>query len=117
MNDNPLVVRLHGDYDIYRQDEFRRTLDPAQEHDAVIVDFSSVGYIDSTAISILVLSMRKRQTRGFRPTAFAGVSENVRTVLHITGLDHVWPMFETVEEAADHLRLDGTQPPQAQTSV
>lgn len=115
MNQDPLVVRLNGDYDIYRQDELRRTLEPAQKRDAVVLDFSSVGYIDSTAISIFVLNLRKRQASGFRPSAFAGVSENVRKVLNITGLDHVWPMFDTVEEAVAHFRLDEPRPPHSQT--
>jgi anti-sigma B factor antagonist len=64
----------------------------------LVLDLSQVEYIDSAGLSALLLAQRQ-QVHHHGDMRLAGASEEVRSLLSLTALDRVFPMYETVEEA------------------
>jgi anti-anti-sigma factor len=102
----PLVITLQGEYSAHTHSLLGEALTPSLERRFVVVDFSRVDYIDSTALSELVLCRRRRMAKGYPPKHFAGVNEKVRLILKTTNLDTIWPMFESVDEAVESFERD-----------
>jgi anti-sigma B factor antagonist len=99
----PLVIKLAGDFDVYSTEKLRRALEPAYAHESVIVDFTGVEYLDSTALTVLVRMRKRRHVAGMPPSIFVGLNENLRRLFEITHLDEVWPIYATLAEAQKHL--------------
>lgn len=100
MPQSPLIIKLsEPEYHIYCRDRLAEALAAAQDKPFVVVDFSGVRYIDSTALSELILCRKRRAARGYPPKRFAGVSSAVRRVLTTTNLNTIWPMFDSVADA------------------
>lgn len=95
----PAIVRLEGDWDIYRRDELHDRVAALYDKPKAIVDLSGVHYIDSTALSEFVRMRKTRKAAGFPPARFVVTSPNVRKLFAMTGLDQVWPMFESLDDA------------------
>jgi anti-sigma B factor antagonist len=64
----------------------------------LVLDLSEVEYIDSAGLSALLLAQRQ-QVHHHGDMRLVGASEEVRSLLTLTALDRVFPMYETVEEA------------------
>ena len=64
----------------------------------LVLDLSGVEYIDSAGLSALLLAQRQ-QVHHHGDMRIAGASDDVRSLLSLTALDRVFPMYETVEEA------------------
>ena len=100
-DDRTAVVRLFGEYDIYRQSELERQLSVAYLADIAVLDVRDVSYIDSTAIALLIRLKKRMAEHGPAFVRLAGAQGNVRRVLHLAGLDQVFELYDTVEEALD----------------
>lgn len=96
---DPLVVRLHGEFDIYRCDELERLLKPAMEAPRVIVDLRGVRYIDSSSLAVLIRMRKARTAKGFHPSIFIRGPKQVQTVLQVTQLEQLWEQYDTFDEA------------------
>lgn len=64
----------------------------------LVVDLSAVEYIDSAGLSALLLAQRQ-QVHHNGDMRLSGVSDEVRSLLSLTALDRVFPMYDNVEEA------------------
>src|SRR5579872_6973818 len=64
----------------------------------LVLDLSGVEYIDSAGLSALLLAQRQ-QSHHHGDVRIAGARDEVRSLLALTALDRVFPMYETVEEA------------------
>ncbi len=64
----------------------------------LVLDLSEVEYMDSAGLSALLLAQRQ-QNHHHGDMRIAGTSEAVRSLLALTALDRIFPMYETVEEA------------------
>ena len=95
----PMVLSPRGEFDIYSQSEFAAALNAADDHPYVVIDFTDVHYLDSTCISVLIRMRKRRRSLNFPPVHFAGMRPLLKSVFRITALDHIWPIFDTVEEA------------------
>lgn len=98
---HPLVITLTGAYDIYRQPELRRALEPASDAETLVVDLSQVEYLDSTALGVLAGMRTVRRKNELPPAHLIVVSEQIRRVLAVTGLDRIWTIHRTLEEAVE----------------
>jgi anti-anti-sigma factor len=72
--------------------------DPAQ---LTIFDLTQVPYIDSCGLGLIVGHFVRCQNKGVRFVA-AGVSPRVLDLFKMTKVDHLFPITNTVEEAAAH---------------
>ena len=64
----------------------------------VIVDLTDVTFMDSSGLNVLVLARRKAEA-GRGELRLFGACRMVRNVLHMTGLDQVFPVHSTIEES------------------
>jgi anti-anti-sigma factor len=86
-------VQVEGELDLSTSPEFgdalRRELEGGR---SVIVDLSSVTFIDSTALNTLVGALRTCESNGGRLAVSNRLPAQVSRVFEITGLDAVLPM-------------------------
>jgi anti-anti-sigma factor len=94
-----MVVSLTGEWDIYRRDELRTRLEPAYYERQVILDLTAAKYVTSTLICALIVAHKYRQEQRLPQAILAVKSAFVRRLLEATGLDGIFPIFESVEDA------------------
>ena len=84
----------------------------------LVLDLSGVEYIDSAGLSALLLAQRQ-QVHHHGDMRLAGASDEVRSLLSLTALDRVFPMYNTVEEAlaAPQLSLISVPPGDARPAT
>lgn len=93
------MISLAGEWDIYRRDELQSHLEPAYREPEVVFDLTNAKYITSTLICALVLAHKHRERQGFPHAVLAVKSAFVRRLLGATGLEGLFPIFDSVEEA------------------
>lgn len=95
-----LVLVVEGDLDLGSApdlaDAFDEALEAGRTH--VVLDLCDVGFVDSTAIHVLVAAAREFRQR-FGQLALACADANVRRMIELTGLDLVAPLFDDREQA------------------
>ncbi len=98
-NGNAIVIRLGGELDLYTvpavRGELLRSLDGAAG--TVVVDLARVGFMDSTALALL-LEARARLSERDRFLLAAPALE-ARRALAVSGLDRHFAVHATVEDA------------------
>lgn len=95
------VLRIKGDLDLSAsaalcaclQDEVSLNGPP------IVVDLSAVPFVDSTCLGVLIAALREaKETRG--TLRLAAARPRVLRALEIAALDEIFPLFQSVEEAA-----------------
>lgn len=94
------IVSVAGDLDLYTSPVLKDRLVELVEDGRpdVVIDLSGVGFVDSSGLGVLVGILRRAKERD-GSVRLAGVREAVAKTFRITGLDKVFPMFATVDEA------------------
>ena len=94
------VIALEGEVDIYSAPQFKEALLAGIEDGAttIIVDLGRVTFIDSTALGVLVSGAKRVQPKNGRLDVVCS-DENICRLFEITGLDHVFGIYRTREEA------------------
>ncbi len=98
------VIEVTGNVDLYSAPEFKqRTLDViSQGKKQVIVDLSSIGFMDSTGLGVLVGALKR--LRGARGRLAIVVTDyDIERMLEITGLDGVFSIYRSRDDAAEDL--------------
>jgi anti-sigma B factor antagonist len=98
--DELALLALAGEIDLYSGPQFHKVLLHAIGQDVrhVIVDFSAVSFIDSTALGILVAAAKRfRQDEGVLLIVCG--PGNVRGLLQIAGMAQVFMICATLEES------------------
>ena len=75
-----------GEYDLVGQRDFKKKLAAAEAEHDVIVDFTSVSYLDSACITELLLFSRARRERGLPPETIFVAAGAVSRVLEVAGV-------------------------------
>ena len=104
------VVSIGDEVDDYTAPALRaRLLELADgEHD-VVVDLAGAPLLTSTALSALQAGFQQQRRHG-RSFLLVNPTPHVRKVLEITGLDRLWPVFRSLDQAladAVRRRLEG----------
>jgi anti-sigma B factor antagonist len=90
------LVRAAGELDIHTCPEFQKVLIAARDRGPrLVIDLSDVTFMDSTALGVLVMLQRDMA----RPLDVVVTQQHLRKVLVITGLDSVFALHRTVDEA------------------
>lgn len=94
------VIRLGGDIDINTAPAFKQRIveivEEGKQH--IIVDFSAATFIDSTTLGILVGGVKRLRPSGGW-LSLVCTDENILKVLHVTGLDQIFPIVDSIEAA------------------
>lgn len=106
---NPLVViELGGDITSQAATQLAAAYDEALTYDptSVLLDFSRVGYINSTGIALLV-GILARARREERPLLASGLTEHYREIFEVTRLADFMTIYPDQEAAVRGLATAG----------
>jgi anti-sigma B factor antagonist len=94
------VIELGGEVDLYTAPEFKERMVQVIEDGKkqVVVDLSDATFIDSTTLGVLVGGVKRLRPAG-GSLALVCKDENICKIFEITGLDRVFPIYETRDEA------------------
>jgi len=110
LSDNVSVIALTGEVDLYTAPEFKQQLLEAIAGGArgIVVDFSATTFIDSTTLGVLVGGAKRLRPQGGHLTLVSD-DHNITKIFEITGLDQVFPIFATRDEAVASLSLQAAR--------
>jgi anti-sigma B factor antagonist len=92
------VVALAGEVDLQYSPEARKQiLAQLNKNNNVLVDLSSVSYIDSSGIASLVEGFQLARTKNLR-FGLVGVSNAAHQVLQLARLDKVFPIKDSISD-------------------
>ncbi len=95
--ENSTILRLFGPLTLRTLADFRTAMqEPGLGN--TIVDLSGVPFVDSAGLGALLSHWTHTQKTGDK-FAVVGASERVQTLLHITKLTNVLPLFSSAEDA------------------
>lgn len=100
LGDDLGVVVLAGEVDIFTAPQFKECLLGLVDDGVtrLVVDLSAVTFIDSTALGVLIGGVRRVHGAGGAMTVVVA-TRPVERVLSITGLDRVFSLHATRDEA------------------
>ena len=103
------VIALAGEVDLYTAPEFKQQLLEVigQGGKNVVIDFSNTTFIDSTTLGVLVGGVKRLRPAG-GSLALVCTDENITKIFEITGLDRVFPIHSSREEALDAVSSGAT---------
>ncbi|MDP2233737.1 MAG: STAS domain-containing protein [Actinomycetota bacterium] len=96
------VITLVGEVDVYTAPQLKERLVESIEGGCVniLVDLEQVGFIDSSGLGVLVGGLRRvKENSG--AIRLVCSRENILKIFRITGLDKVFPIFDTLERALE----------------
>ncbi|MDZ4655624.1 MAG: STAS domain-containing protein [Coriobacteriia bacterium] len=95
-------MTLKGEVDVYTSPQLKQELVDAVEDGCInlLIDFEQVGFIDSSGLGVLVSGLRRVKERS-GTLRLVCTKENILKIFRITGLDKVFPVFSSMEEASD----------------
>ena len=96
------VVAVAGEIDLFTAPEFKRRVQKGLDRDGrrMVVDLSETTFIDSSSLGVLIGAHRRLASRE-RSLVVVAPSPVVRKTLRITGLDSLFRVVDTLDEAAD----------------
>jgi len=96
-----VVVAVSGEIDLYTSTRLRDTLDEIDIASVrrLVIDLSDVDFIDSTGLGLLVATARRLPIGS--PFVVVCRTEKVREVLLMTGLDRIFTIYATRDEAVE----------------
>jgi anti-sigma B factor antagonist len=102
------VLSVEGDLDLASAPSLKWALADLQsgDHHHVVVDMSKVSFIDSTALGVLVGAQRAMD-QGVH-LAVACAEENVLRIFELTGLDGMFEIVPTLEDALSFVQGSAT---------
>ena len=100
LGDDAYVISLAGEVDLYTAPEFKQQLLDVIGKGAkdVVVDFSNTTFIDSTTLGVLVGGVKRLRTNEGQLSLVCS-DRNITKIFEITGLDRVFTIYPTREEA------------------
>ncbi len=98
------IVALEGELDLERAPTLKWALVDSVDagRQQLVVDLTQVRFMDSTALSVLV-GVNRSLSAGSR-LAIVCTNGNVLKIFELSGMDGVFAIFPTIEQALDHVR-------------
>ena len=98
------IIELGGEVDLYTAPEFKermvQLIDGGKKQ--IVVDLSQATFIDSTTLGVLVGGVKRLRPAG-GALALVCTDPNITKIFEITGLDRVFPIHGTREDALQSL--------------
>ena len=111
VGDQTYVISLSGEVDLYTAPEFKQQLLDVIGEGArdVLVDLSATTFVDSTTLGVLVGGVKRLRANDGQLSLVCS-DRNIVKIFEITGLDRVFPIFPTRDEALASVAAP-SQPP------
>ncbi|HLB17769.1 MAG TPA: STAS domain-containing protein [Gaiellaceae bacterium] len=105
LGDDAYVISLAGEVDLYTAPEFKQQLLEVigQGGKQVIVDFTNTTFIDSTTLGVLVGGVKRLRTNEGQLSLICS-DRNITKIFEITGLDRVFTIYPTRDEALSNVK-------------
>lgn len=102
------VIAVTGEIDLFTAPEFKQSLSrPIDEGvERVIVDLTATTFIDSSSLSVLIGTHRRLKLQGGQMAVVCDNDAIVKT-FKITGLDGVFTLVPSLDDARDAVGTDG----------
>src|SRR3954469_18675758 len=106
------VISLAGEVDLYTAPEFKQQLLEVigQGGKEVVVDFSNTTFINSTTLGVLVGGVKRLRSNDGQLSLVCS-DRNITKIFEITGLDRVFTIYPTRDDAVSKLGTTGSNPP------
>ena len=101
------VIAVRGEIDLFTAPDMKAALSEAIEsgHTRIAVDLTDTTFLDSTALGVLIGAVKRLRSRDGRLT-IVNVDDNIAKTFEITGLDQIFPISSTREDAIKALDAD-----------
>ena len=106
--DGYTICRPVGELDAYTVGQFRESLGELATRPKLLIDMSSVPFVDSAGLGALIGGIRRARESGGDVAVCCNRPTLVR-LLHTTGFDRIVTVTETIEEAAAFLDDDNNE--------
>lgn len=99
-----VLAAIEGRFDVHGMEQFESAVlqRVSVDHPSVIIDLSGVEFMDSSALSGLVRTLKRTMFHG-GSIVLVDISAAARIILELTRLDEVLPHVESVEAARQHV--------------
>jgi anti-anti-sigma factor len=97
------ILRLSGAFVLQQVWEFQGVIRTVTEP-VTIIDLTEVSYMDSASLGAL-MTAHVTFTKGHRQYALVGVSDRIRMLFEVGGVDKLLIVYRTVDEALEQLAL------------
>lgn len=96
------TISLKGEVDVYTSPRLKQELADVVDGGCrqVIVDLEGLSFIDSSGLGVLVSGLRRVKEHD-GTLRLVCTKDGILKIFRITGLDKVFPVFETVDEARE----------------
>ncbi len=103
-SDSVEIVQFTGRLDMAEapgaRQAIREMIDQGAEK--LILDLGSVDFMDSSGLSVLVSTLRAAEAKGGE-VLLLNLTPNVRALIELTRLQHIFEIFENEQAAIEHL--------------
>lgn len=108
LDDERHIVAVRGEIDLFTAPEVKSTLASVIDNGKfrVVVDLTETTFLDSTALGVLIGAVKRLRTRDGALT-IVNVDANIAKTFEITGLDQIFTIRPTRDEAVQALDADG----------
>jgi anti-sigma B factor antagonist len=96
------VLAVRGEIDLFTAPELKQVLAESIEAGRIriIVDLTETTFLDSTALGVLIGAVKRLRSR-HGALAIVNIDENIAKTFEITGLDQIFTIMATRDEAID----------------
>lgn len=96
------IIELEGEVDVYTAPQLKQQMISLLESGAteLVVDLTKVDYLDSTALGVLIGGLKRMRERDGNMVLVCP-SPRIRRVFEITGLDKIFDIYNTEQEAQE----------------
>jgi anti-sigma B factor antagonist len=100
VDDHRHIVAVRGEIDLFTAPDLKAALATALDDGIyeIVVDLTETGFLDSTALGVLITTTERLNARDGRLT-IVNVDASIAKTFEITGLDHVFTVRATRAEA------------------
>ena len=105
VDDTTHVIELGGEVDLYTAPEFKERMVELIESGKkqIVVDLSKATFIDSTTLGVLVGGVKRLRTNEGQLSLVCS-DRNITKIFEITGLDRVFTIYPTRDEAVSKVK-------------
>ena len=96
------VLAVRGEIDLFTAPELKQVIAESIESGRVriVIDLTDTTFLDSTALGVLIGAVKRLRSRD-GALAIVNTHENISKTFEITGLDQIFTIVATREEAID----------------
>src|SRR4051794_1763322 len=105
------VVAVRGEIDLFTAPELKQKLTEAIEAGKrrIVVDLTETSFLDSTALGVLIGTVKRLRSRD-GALVIVNVDQNIAKTFEITGLDQIFTILSSREDAVAALDAATPQP-------